>query len=426
MSTLERAKPVQQPSAKTNTAVRAPAFVGGARVRPDCDDMQISYEEALERAQPIAEVAKRNAALTEELKRLPAENVEAIVDSGLMPLIRPRCFGGFEADWITHIDCVAEVARHCGSTGWVMSFLFAHQFYLSYFPIETQRIVYAAHPDPKIATSFAPSGKLVETPEGYEISGRWTFCSGIDHCDWAIVGAKLDEGSGVQVCNFLLSPGQFSVEAVWNSVGLCGTGSNDIVIAESIVVPKTHMYRQGDALGGTAPGSLYHEGRMFSAPLALNSGFGVMSAMHGIARGAYESFVEFTRHRLALMGDENAVDNKDIQRAIGESKAEIDLAHLLTQKMSATAAQAGRPSVDDIVRTRRDFITLKNLLISAVNRLFEHSGARGLDQRNALQRHWRDLHAIGHHFTFAAPAYQSAGRHALDLGAASGDIVHTQ
>jgi hypothetical protein len=82
--------------------------------------------------------------------------------------------------------------------------------------------------------------------------------------------------------------------------------------------------------------------------------------------------------------------------------------------------------VDDIVRTRRDFITLKNLLISAVNRLFEHSGARGLDQRNALQRHWRDLHAIGHHFTFAAPAYQSAGRHALDLGAASGDIVHTQ
>ena len=39
-------------------------------------------------------------------------------DSGLMPLMRPRMFGGYEADWMTQIDCVSEVARFCGSTGW--------------------------------------------------------------------------------------------------------------------------------------------------------------------------------------------------------------------------------------------------------------------------------------------------------------------
>lgn len=93
--------------------------------------MAISSAEAVERAASIAAVAKRNVALTERLRRLPEENAQAIFDSGLMPLMRPRMFGGFEGDWITLIDCVSKVARICGSTGWCMSFLIQHQVYLS-------------------------------------------------------------------------------------------------------------------------------------------------------------------------------------------------------------------------------------------------------------------------------------------------------
>lgn len=383
----------------------------------------LSRAAAVELAKPIAEVAKRNAAKTEALRRLPDENVQAIMNSGLMPLLRPHMFGGFEADWITHIDCVAEVAQHCGSTGWCMSFLIQHQFYLSYFPIEAQRLVYERDPDPKIATSFAPTGKAERVDGGFILKGRWVFSSGVNHCDWAIVGGKLASADGPIICNFLIAPGQFRVDDVWYSAGLQGTGSNDIVIDEPVFLPETHMYCQADALAGRAPGSLIHTGPMYRAPLAYNSGFGVMTAMHGIVRGAYDTFVEFTRSRVALMGSRDSADITEIQSAIGESRAEIDLAYMLTEHMSDIAIRPGGVTIEDIVRTRRDFIVLQKLLRSAIDRMFALSGARGLDQKLPLQRHWRDFHAISHHFTFATPALQTAGRYALGLDPAPGDIL---
>jgi 3-hydroxy-9,10-secoandrosta-1,3,5(10)-triene-9,17-dione monooxygenase len=103
--------------------------------------MTIRYEEAIERARSIVPVAKKNVQLAEEMRRVPEENARAILDSGLMPLMRPKMFGGFEADWMTQIDCVSEVAQHCGSTGWVMTFFLQHQFFLSLFPLEAQRCV---------------------------------------------------------------------------------------------------------------------------------------------------------------------------------------------------------------------------------------------------------------------------------------------
>ena len=396
-----------------------------ASLFPSYRRMTISRAEVIERAKVIAVVAARNASEAESLRRMPEENVQAIMQSGLMPLLRPREFGGFESDWLTHIDCVAEVARCCGSTGWCMSFLIQHQFYLAYFPLATQKFVYERSPDPKIVTSFAPTGKARKVKGGFELSGRWVFASGVDHCDWAIVGGRVETDRGKAVGNFLLTPGQFRVDRVWNSVGLRGTGSNDLLVDEPIFVSEEFFYSQADALNGVAPGSLALAGRLYRGPLAMNSGFGVMTAMHGIAQGALEAFVSNTSGKVALMGTKNAAEFNDIQTAVGQSKGEIDLAHLLVAKMSALAVVDRPISIDDIVETRRDLIFLMKLLRGAVDRLFSFSGARGLDQGQALQRHWRDIHAISHHFTFAMPSLQTEGRRALGLGPADGDLIES-
>jgi alkylation response protein AidB-like acyl-CoA dehydrogenase len=58
---------------------------------------------------------------------------------------------------------------------------------------------------------------------------------------------------------------------------------------------------------------------------------------------------------------------------------------------------------------------LKQMLQSAVDRLFGLSGAHGLLGNHAIQRHWRDLHAICHHAQWSAPAIEIAGRDALGL-----------
>jgi 3-hydroxy-9,10-secoandrosta-1,3,5(10)-triene-9,17-dione monooxygenase len=390
-------------------------FVTGPRVFTNYHGMTISHEEAIARAQTIAPVAERNAGAAEELRRLPEENVKAILESGLMPLLRPKRFGGFEGDWLTGIDCVSEVARFCGSTGWVMAFFLTHQYFLSLFPEEAQCFVYERQADPVILTSFVnPAGQVKIVDGGYELTGRWPFASGGDYCQWAILGgfAQGVDGTRRQL-NFLLRSDQFTIDRVWNSAGLRGSGSNDVIV-EPTFVPEAFSYAHEDALVGRAPGQTLHEGPMYRAPLIVNAGFPVMSPTHGIARGAYEAFVGYTTTRGNVFGGKSA-DRPDMQMAIGESKAEIDLAYLVTEKLNATVMEGCDIKRVDAVRHRRDYLMTHKLLQRAVDRLFDLSGARGLHADSPLQRHWRDLHAIGHHAAWTAPAFQIAGRDELGL-----------
>lgn len=396
-------------------------FVVGPRFLSNYHGMTIRYEEAIERAQSIAPIAKRNAIAAEELRRMPEENIRAILDSGLMPLARPRLFGGYEADWMTQIDCVSEVARFCGSTGWCMTFMIQHQVFLSLFPEEAQRHVYERQPDPMILTSFNPTGQVKEVTGGFEVSGRWRFASVGDYCQWAILGGvgKSDDGTSYRF-NFLLKPDQFRIERVWNSVGLKGSGSNDVVV-EPTFVPHGFTYRVDHAMIGRAPGAAVHDGLLYRTPYVFSMGFAVMTPMHGIARGAYESFVDYTIARAAGPRGKSS-DMAQVQTAIGETKAEIDLAYLVTEKMSATTFRGDKLTRIDAVRQRRDMVLVRQLLLSAVDRLFALSGAHGLDQDVALQRHWRDLHAIGNHSQWTAPAMQVAGRDALGLPPLANDV----
>ncbi len=396
-------------------------FVIGPRFFSNYDGMTIRYAEAIERAQTIAPVAKRNAIAAEELRRLPEENIRAIQNSGLMPLMRPRLFGGYEADWMTQIDCVSEVARFCGSTGWCMTFMLQHQVFLSLFSEEAQRYVYERQPDPMILTSFNPTGQVKKVAGGFEVSGRWRFGSVGDYCQWAILGAvvKADDGSSRRI-NLLLKPDQFGIDRVWNSVGLKGSGSNDIIVAPTFV-PDAFTYRLDEAMIGRAPGATLHEGVLYRTPFVFSMGFAVMTPMHGIARGAYESFVEYIAAKAAGPRGKSS-EMANTQTAIGESKAEIDLAYLVTEKMSATTFNSGKLTRIDAVRQRRDMVLVHKLLLSAVDRLFALSGAHGLDADIALQRHWRDLHAIGNHSQWTAPAMQVAGRDALDLPPLPNDV----
>jgi 3-hydroxy-9,10-secoandrosta-1,3,5(10)-triene-9,17-dione monooxygenase len=398
-------------------------FVTGPRVSSTYRGMTIAYEEAIERAKTIVPVAKRNALAAEELRRMPEENVRAILDSGLMPLMRPKAFGGYEGDWMTQIDCVSEVARFCGSTGWCMTFFIQHQYFLTLFGEEAQRFVYERQPDPTILTSFNQTGKVKEVTGGYEISGRWNFASGGDYCQWAIIGGitHTEDGAVKKRLNFLLRPDQFRIDRVWNAMGLRGSGSNDVLV-EPTFVPEAFVYDHDDALIGRAPGHSVHPGVLYRSPLVLNSGFAVMTPLHGIARGAFESFVELTGGRGARPGGMRPGDRVDIQIAIGESKAEIDLAYLITEKLTATIFNGVPIKRVDAVRHRRDMAMILKLLQKAVDRLFDLSGAHGLLGNHPIQRHWRDLHAIGHHAQWQAPAIQIAGRDALGMPPLPSDL----
>ena len=123
-------------------------------------DRRISRAEVIERARGIAAAVAPHVERAEQLRRMPPENVKAMMDSALMPLMRPARFGGFGGDWLDLVNACTEVGRVCGSTAWCLSFLLHHQWIFAYFPDAAQRRVFGSAPDPKFVFSYAPVGKV--------------------------------------------------------------------------------------------------------------------------------------------------------------------------------------------------------------------------------------------------------------------------
>ena len=128
-------------------------------------EVRMTREEALARARDLAARLGRYVDEAETNRRLPKEAVQAMADSGLLPMVRPARWGGFEMDWMTLLDCVAEVGKVSGSLGWCFCFLMQHQWVLSYFPEAAQAAVHGGDPDPRIVTSFGAFGRAEPEPK---------------------------------------------------------------------------------------------------------------------------------------------------------------------------------------------------------------------------------------------------------------------
>ncbi len=377
----------------------------------------MTREEALAKARDLASELRRYVDEAETNRRLPKGAVEAMVASGLLPMVRPARWRGHEMDWMTLLDCVAEVGKVSGSLGWCFCFLMQHQWVLSYFPEAAQAAVYGGDSDPRVVTSFGAFGRAEPEPGGFKVSGDWSFGSGADHCSWAIVGAPVI-GAQPGMRWFLLRKGQFSIRDTWNSVGLKGSGSNNIVV-EGASVPEEFSLDLGAAYGGHAPGSKFLNGPLYQAPLSSQFQFGLLSPMMGVARGALETFLDFSQGRVGTMTGSKVAESPLLQARIGESAAEIDAAYVVLDGISrgVMSGELATPAV--AARVGRDFGLCAKLMVQAVDRLFAVAGARGLNEGSPLGRHWRDIHAISNHVALNSESlFQTFGRQALGLGPA--------
>ena len=387
-------------------------------------DRRMSRAEVVERARGIAAAVAPQVERAEQLRRMPPENVKAMMGSGLMPLMRPARFGGLGGDWLDLLNACSEVGRVCGSTAWCFSFLVHHQWIFAYFPDAAQRRVFGTAPDPTFVFSFAPVGKVRPVAGGWELSGEWPWGSGGDHCDWAVVNAIVPgpEGGPPHARFFLLLPGQFRMRDVWYSVGLKGSGTNNIVV-DSVFVPEAFTLDLQQVRDATAPGCSLDDGVLFRSPLTAQTWIGLLAPLLGVACGACDAFIDYTRTKISTFG-EKAAESVPMQIAIGESLADLDAAFALAARVNEVLFAEQPLTLEHRVRHRRNASAAARLALKAVDRLFDLAGAQGLTETGALQRHWRDAHAMAHHYGFNSGSFQNSGRLALGLGMTPGDALY--
>jgi hypothetical protein len=128
-----------------------------------------SYEEAIERVRALKPRLRERVAETERLRRLPAENVTDLLETGMYGLMTPKRFGGSELGSETMIDVTIELASVCPATGWVHMLWTAHMWLLALFPPETQAELWS-NPNTLASSVVNTTGDVVPVEGGY----RWT------------------------------------------------------------------------------------------------------------------------------------------------------------------------------------------------------------------------------------------------------------
>ena len=232
-------------------------------------------------------------------------------------------------------------------------------------------------------------GTIERTAEGYHVTGRFGFSSGCHHASWVIV-AGVVQGKRSPV--FLLVPkGDFEIDDNWHVMGLCGTGSCDLVF-DTDVPP----YRLVDHRGG-CPVS---DAPLYRLPFWSLFAHAVTVPLIGAAQGALDDYVANQRDRVRLFGGAAAAEPATHTR-VAESAAELDAASTALARNAAAitaAAAGGRDLPPELVaRLDRDQVIAVRQAVAAIDRLFADAGARALDLDRPLQRAWRDVHAGAAH-----------------------------
>ena len=104
----------------------------------------------------------------------------------------PKRFGGFEADFFTQCEVLAEVARGCPSASWAATILSAMSWLVAGFPDEAQEEIFDKH-DPRVSGVFSPTGNAVRKNGGYVVNGRWGYNTGGHGGEWTVINAVLIE-----------------------------------------------------------------------------------------------------------------------------------------------------------------------------------------------------------------------------------------
>jgi alkylation response protein AidB-like acyl-CoA dehydrogenase len=368
-------------------------------------------DDIVERARAFVPILRQRAIETEKLRRLPERTLRDFREAGLMGLLKPAKFGGPEVRIDAAMEVTAELARGDGSAAWVWVILACHDTLIAFFPEEAQREFWA-DPDALMASSFAPSGKAERADGGYRLSGKWSYCSGIDCAQWLMLGAVAGMRSidpPIPELLFTLVPrADLTVIDDWHVMGLRGTGSKSVV-AKEVFIPAHRTVAWSATGDGTAPGGTVHESPLYRAPMMSFFPFFIASPGTGIARGGLEAFTAEMKERRLPDGSPMAM-MPGVQMRIAEASALIDAADLLYKRSVRETMDkifAGETlSLEHRVRSRRDQAYSLVLAKRAVELLFSAEGARGLFDDHPVQRAVRDLHAVSSHLvaTWDVPA----------------------
>ncbi|MCF0207315.1 MAG: acyl-CoA dehydrogenase [Bacteroidales bacterium] len=271
------------------------------------------------------------AAEIDEEERFPIETVQKMAKLGIMGIPVPTQYGGAGGNYKLYAMAVEELARCCATTGIIVS---AHTSLcvgpILEFGTEEQKQKYL----PKLASGeWIGAFGLTEPNAGTDASGQQTtavldgdhwvlngskiFITNAGNADVYVVIAMTDKSLGTKgISAFIVEKGfkGFSIGKKEKKMGIRGSSTCELIF-DNCIVPKENQ--------------LGELGKGFKVAMwTLDGGrIGVASQALGIAQGAMDETVKYTKERKQFGKSISAFQNTQFQLADLETK--IEAARLL-------------------------------------------------------------------------------------------------
>jgi len=367
----------------------------------------------IERAKALAPKLAEHAFAHDRDGRVSPEIIQEIADAGLYRVLQPKRWGGYELDPRVFYTIQMALAGGCMSTAWMYGVVGVHPWQLALFPEQAQQDVWAKDNGTRIASTYMPTGKAEKVEGGYRFSGRWSFSTGVEHCEWVFLGGLLPkkDGSGeLEHTTFLLPKSDYTVVDNWDVIGLRGTGSHDIVV-DNVFVPEHRTHRTNDHSDAGCPGRATNPGWLYRIPFTQVFQRAVSSACIGALDGAVDYFRQRATAHVGKHGNKMAEDI-NAQQAVTEAMMATDQLKLVLFRNYARIVHCAKTGdvmpVEERLMQRAQAASVPKLCFERINELMRACAAAGTFKTNPIERVFRDITIGRSHIANNTDAYVRA------------------
>lgn len=356
----------------------------------------------------LAELRSRRGEF-QKLRHIPQDVIDKFKALGVYRGLVPEQFGG--AGWSARrfMELIEELSAADGSAGWVASFGFATK-YISSLPPETLAEIYANGPDIVVAGAVFPPQPVEQVDGGYRVNGRWGFGSGSMCADIIGAGIRVEGEKGGLPRMAWMPPEQVTIDQTWNTMGMLGTGSHDLVV-DDVVVPEHYTAIRGAPPTVDCPSYRYPSMAMAAQVLAV---VGL-----GVAREAIDEVVKIASRKNSITGAPSMADRPGFQIALAQMEAQLRSARAWfyeeTDRVWDKAVAAEEITVKDQGLLRLASTQAAKAGADVARRAFELAGTTGIFAGHPLQRYLNDALVVAQHAFMNDGTWQSGGQALLGM-----------
>ncbi len=239
------------------------------------------------------------------------------------------------------------------------------------------------------------AGTMEKVEGGYKLTARKAFASGSTVGNILNTSAVYDDPvDGPTVLHFgaPLKGEGVSIEPTWRTMGMRGTGSDDVVF-DGLFIPDA-------AIAGKRPQGQWH---MLFHVISMIAFALIYSAYLGVAEGARKRALELARRR---------PEDPLLAQLVGEMENKLLAARLAHRRM-IEIAETGTPGPETTSEAMQCRQIVGENAIAVVEKAMELAGGMSFYRKAGLERAFRDIQAARFHPLQAKPQRDLAGRVAL-------------